>query len=79
MLLIRGDYDEVTPVKWATAMTPNLKNSHHLIFKGWKHTPTTYWSNPCAMQAAHNFFNDPTRRPIPECLEEIGPTVFKLE
>lgn len=76
-LLISGEYDNETPVKWARLMTNNLTNSHHLIFKGWKHGPTTNWSNPCAMLAANDFFNNPTIKPNPECFAEITSAVFK--
>ncbi len=79
VLLISGEYDEQTPTKWAKAMMKNLTNSHHLIFKGWKHTPTTYWSNPCAMEAANDFFNNPDRQPLPVCFEQIKSLEFKLE
>ncbi|NLR91418.1 alpha/beta hydrolase [Flammeovirga agarivorans] len=76
VLLISGEYDELTPVKWAKSMTNNLKNSYHLIFIGWKHGPTTNWSNPCAMEAANDFFNNPTMKPNPICFSEIKSPVF---
>ncbi|GAB1309000.1 alpha/beta fold hydrolase [Urechidicola sp. KH5] len=79
VLLISGEYDEATPVKWAEQMTQNLTNSHHLIFKGWKHGPTTNWSNPCAMQAANVFFNNPTKKPNPECFKQIKSPQFRTE
>ena len=79
VLLISGEYDNETPVKWAESMANNLTNSYNLIFKGWKHGPTTYWSNPCAMQAAHDFFNNPTIKPNPECFTEIKSPEFKTE
>ena len=79
VLLISGEYDEITPVKWAESMTHNLTNSYHLIFKGWKHGPTTNWGNPCAMQAANDFFNNPTEKPKPECFEQIKRPEFKSE
>ena len=79
VLLINGEYDELTPVKWAESMTKNLSNSFHLIFKGWKHGPTTNWSNPCAMQAANDFFNNPSAKPNPNCMEEIKRPTFKTE
>ena len=79
VLLISGEYDEFTPVKWAEAMSNNLTNSYHLIFKGWKHGPTTNWSNPCAMQAANDFFNNPTEKPKPACFEQIKSPEFKSE
>lgn len=77
VLLISGEYDNETPVKWAKSMTNNLTNNYHLIFKGWKHGPTANWSNPCAMQAANDFFNNPTIKPNPECFAEIKSAVFK--
>ncbi|ANQ51730.1 alpha/beta hydrolase [Flammeovirga sp. MY04] len=77
VLLISGEYDEETPVKWATSMSNHLTNSYHLIFKGWKHGPTTNWGNPCAMQTANDFFNNPTRKPNSACLEEIKSPEFK--
>ncbi|MEM6379401.1 MAG: alpha/beta fold hydrolase [Bacteroidota bacterium] len=79
VLLINGEYDEGTPVKWAKSMLKNLTNSHHLVFKGWKHTPTTYWSNPCAMEAANDFFNQPAIRPTPACFEQIKSPDFKTK
>ena len=79
ILLINGAYDIETPVKWASAMKDNLPNSYHLIFEGWTHTPTTNWSNPCAMQAANDFFNTPNQQPNPECLKGIKKAVFKTE
>lgn len=79
VLLISGEYDELTPAKWANAMTHNLTNSYHLIFKGWKHGPTTNWSNPCAMQVANDFFNDPSSQPNPDCFQQIKSPEFKTE
>ena len=79
VLLISGEYDEVTPIKWAESMMNNLVNSYHLIFKGWKHGPTTNWSNPCAMQAANDFFNNPNLKPNPDCFKSIKAPQFKLE
>ena len=79
VLLISGQYDNETPVKWAKAMAGNFENSFHLIFNGWKHTPTTNWGNQCAMLAANAFFNDPDRKPNPECFDQIERPVFETE
>lgn len=79
VLFISGEYDNETPVKWARSMSANFKNSHHLIFKGWKHTPTTNWTNQCAMQAARNFFNNPVKRPNPECYQLLRTPKFKTQ
>jgi pimeloyl-ACP methyl ester carboxylesterase len=79
VLLISGEYDNETPVKWAASMKSNLPNSYHMIFKGWKHTPTTNWGNTCAMQAANDFFNKPSVNPNPECFAQIKSPDFKTK
>ncbi len=79
LLLISGEYDNETPPKWAAQMQENFPNSHHLIFKGWKHTPTTNWGNPCAMRSANDFFNEPLIRPNPACFQEISRPKFTIE
>ena len=79
VLLINGEYDNETPISWASAMQNNLPNSHHLIFKGWKHGPITNWSNTCAMQAANAFFNDPKMKPDLECIKSIKKPNFKIK
>lgn len=75
-LLISGSYDNETPPKWAAQMQANLSNSYHLVFEGWQHTPTTYWDNPCGMQTAQAFFNQPDQRPDLPCFQELGRTKF---
>lgn len=79
VLLISGSYDNTTPTKWAANMGKRLPNSFHLIFKGWGHGPTTNWGQPCAMQAANAFFNNPNVKPELACLEQITTPVFKLK
>ncbi len=79
VLFISGEYDNETPTKWATSMTYNFENNYHLIFKGWKHTPTTNWSNQCAMQSANDFFNNPYEIPNPDCFRQIKIPDFKTE
>lgn len=79
VLFLSGEYDEATPPAFAAMMCPNFPNSHHLIFKGWKHGPSTNWSNPCAMQAANDFFNAPLSKPNPECLAKILSPKFKVK
>jgi pimeloyl-ACP methyl ester carboxylesterase len=78
VLLISGEYDNETPVKWAQQMQQNLPNSHHIIFKGWHHTPTTYWNNHCGMNAANAFFNNPSKKPELDCIEKIKKPKFKM-
>ena len=79
VLLISGAYDSETPPSWADLMRKDLPNSFHLVFPGWKHTPTTNWGNPCAMEAANQFFNDPNQQPGPPCLMELGNPEFRTD
>ena len=79
VLLMSGEYDNETPPKWAKGMLKNLSNSYHLIFKGWKHTLTTNWEDPCAMEAANAFFNNPHQIPDPDCFKEIETPFFKIK
>ncbi len=77
VLLLNGAYDPNTPPQWAAQMQQNLPNSFHLVFAGWGHTVTLNWSNPCGMQMANAFFNDPTKRPTADCFQKIGKPKFK--
>lgn len=76
VLFINGSYDQETPVWWAQKMQTNFPNSHHLIFEGWRHTPTTYWNNTCAMKAAQAFFAQPFQKPEVKCQENINGVKF---
>ena len=79
VLLMNGEYDNLTPPKWASKMLPNLSNSYHLVFPGWRHNVATYWSNPCGMESANAFFNDPYSKPNLECFSQIQAPEFQLE
>ncbi len=75
-LLINGSYDSDTPPTWAAQMQNYLPNSFHMVFPGWKHIPTTYWSNPCAMTVANAFFNNPQVRSEAPCFEQLDEVSF---
>lgn len=79
VLLISGEYDEDTPPYFAEMLSDNFVNSHHLVFKGWKHGPTTNWSNPCAMNCANTFFNNPFEEPDIECYRTMKKPKFITE
>jgi pimeloyl-ACP methyl ester carboxylesterase len=77
VLIISGEYDNITPAKWGEKMLENLPNGQQLIFSGWMHTPITYWNDSCAMQAVYDFFKSPNARSTPECFERILRPTFK--
>lgn len=79
VLLMSGEFDNETPPRWAHQMLQNLSNSYHLVFRGWKHTITTNWSNPCGMETANAFFNDPSSIPSQDCFDQLKAPGFKLK
>jgi hypothetical protein len=71
VLLVNGEFDPNTPASWGQELQTQFSNSYHFIFKGMSHTPTQYWDNSCGMQMAQLFFNDPLKRPIVKCFDEL--------
>lgn len=78
-LIISGSYDVSTPLSWAEQIDQNLENSFMLVFNGWKHTPTTNWGNPCAMNVANQFFNEPEKEPVSDCIRKATSVEFKID
>ena len=70
-LIVSGEFDADTPVGWGKLMSESLPNSHHVIFRAYGHVPTSYWDNPCGMETARAFFNDPSSRPELPCQAEL--------
>ena len=79
ILLLNGEYDNETPPQWASEMSTSFSNSYQLIFKGWKHGVTTNWGNPCGMEVANAFFNNPRECPKPACFGLLASPEFKVE
>lgn len=71
VLLVNGELDPDTPASWGQELQRRFSNSYHFIFKGMSHTPTQYWDNNCGMQLAQSFFNDPLKRPLVKCFEQL--------
>ena len=69
ILILSGSYDNETPVHWAKSMLKNFSRGQHLIFEGYHHGATTYWNDPCGMQAACRFFQQPLLPINLPCLE----------
>jgi len=78
VLFLNGQLDPETPPRWASAMLPNFPNGFQVVFPGWAHTVTTYWSNPCGMQTANAFFNNPGQKPDLPCYNELQGAAFTL-
>ncbi len=71
VLIISGEFDEITPARWGKQMMGQLPNSQQLVFPGWHHTPTTYWSDPCGMEAASSFFQRPNQAVKVPCFDML--------
>jgi len=78
VLIIHGAYDHLTPPHWGQGMLPGLANGHLLVFKGFHHTPTTYWDQPCPMLAAKAFLQQPDQMPELTCIEELADFAFQV-
>ena len=78
-LILNGAYDDVTPVSWGRQLQQQLENSYQAVFPGYRHGISTYWDNPCGMEMANAFFNDPTRQPNMECFTKIKKVKFVSE
>lgn len=78
VLILNGEFDPDTPAAWGADMQRRFAGSFHLVFKGMSHTPTQYWDNPCGMQVATAFFNDPSQMPQPACFSALKPVNFDV-
>lgn len=79
VLLISGEYDADTPPAWATRMAAGFANGYHLVFEGMGHTPTQQWPDPCAMQVARAFFNNPRQSPVADCYRALPELRFTVK
>jgi len=71
-LIMVGEYDPATPPKWGRLAAETLSNSYYFEFPGSGHSLLS--DTECAIQATDEFFNDPTREPDRNCLDEMtGP------
>lgn len=74
-LILVGEYDPVTPPRWATLTAASLSNAVLHEFPGFGHALV---GDECANDLATQFFTDPLTEPDSACLDEIGPPEFFL-
>lgn len=55
VLFINGEHDAFTPPDWAKDLQGFFLQSTRAVFQKQSHTPTTNWSNGCAMKMAVGF------------------------
>jgi pimeloyl-ACP methyl ester carboxylesterase len=72
-LLLAGAYDPATPLLWAERAAETLSNGHLFIFPGHSHDAS---DDPCAKKLIFGFLEDPEKRPVENCVSDLGPPSF---
>lgn len=75
-LIAAGQFDPITPAKWAESAASHLKNSFYVLFPGGGHGVIDM--NECSQDVMQNFLDDPTREPDATCLSEMGAPQWAL-
>jgi pimeloyl-ACP methyl ester carboxylesterase len=68
VLLVSGEFDPITPTRWARGAAENLSNSFFYVFPGFGHGVTR--TSACALDIMLQFFDDPTTEPDTSCIDE---------
>ncbi len=76
-LLLAGEFDPVTPPRFAEQVAENLSNSYFYEIPTVGHSVMS--SSPCAQTIAADFINDPTTAPDTACIAEIPALTFEVE
>ena len=69
VLLMAGQFDSLTPPRWAQEVAATLTNSYLFEIKGFAHSPT--FGGECPASMALQFFDDPSQPPDSSCLEAL--------
>jgi pimeloyl-ACP methyl ester carboxylesterase len=77
-LVVSGQYDPITPPRWASMVADSLPNSFYYEYPGMGHGVTV--SHDCPFEMMLAFVNDPTRAPAADCIAEMpAPEFLVLE
>ena len=75
-LIMAGQYDPITPDRWARLVEADLERDTYLLFPAVGHGVTT--SDNCAAGIADAFFDDPISAVDLSCAELVAPPRFAL-
>ncbi len=80
-LVLGGEYDPVTPSRYAQYVAENMSGAYFYEFPAIGHDANG--SSPCAQQVTASFINNPTVEPDASCIAEMpdltfGPTAITL-
>jgi pimeloyl-ACP methyl ester carboxylesterase len=73
-LVTAGQYDPITPPRWASMVADSLPNSYYYEFPGQGHGVTV--EDYCAAEMALAFVEMPKQRPDSSCIADIPPMEF---
>ncbi|MEP6985919.1 MAG: alpha/beta fold hydrolase [Chloroflexota bacterium] len=69
-LVVAGEFDPITPAKWAESAASHLKNSFYFLFPGGGHGVIDM--NECTTGIMQAFLDDPTQKPDGSCIADIS-------
>ena len=72
-LLLAGEYDPITPPRWARQAASTLGNSFVYELPGIGHST---FGTACAQEIILTFLNDPTQAPERDCVANLAPPLF---
>lgn len=75
-LVAAGEFDPITPAKWAESAASYLKNSFYFLFPGGGHGVIDM--NECSQSIMQAFLDDPTQEPDGSCIDSIGAPLWVL-
>lgn len=75
-LVAAGEFDPITPAKWAESAASHLKNSFYFLFPGGGHGVIDI--NACSQGIMQAFLDDPTQEPDGSCISAMGAPQWAL-
>ncbi|MEZ4667916.1 MAG: alpha/beta fold hydrolase [Anaerolineae bacterium] len=69
-LVAAGEFDPITPAKWAESAASNLPNSFFYVFPGGGHGVIDM--NDCSRSIMQAFLDDPAQEPDGSCIADMG-------
>ncbi len=69
-LVAAGEFDPITPAKWAESAASHLSSSFFFLFPGGGHGVIDM--NECSQGIMQAFLDDPTQQPDASCIADIG-------
>jgi pimeloyl-ACP methyl ester carboxylesterase len=75
-LVATGEFDPITPAKWAESAASYLPNSYFVLFPAGGHSVIDM--NTCSQEIMQTFLDDPTQEPDESCVAELGEPLWAL-